>query len=258
MNTAAADTAPPVLREEPVPDVTVPRLELRDWATAYGLVAGVTTRQHGFSLGLWSEEPVGPVMGRWRAFRNAFAPGFPTVVLSHQAHGNAVAWHDRVSPGWHILDGFDAHVTTTRGVLLTVTVADCIPVYLGVPGRAVGLVHAGWRGVHREALKAAVSVLAARGNVSVTDIIMHCGVGICGTCYEVGSEVAEQLTGVKEPGPSHVDLRSLLVVAARRLGIERVSVSPWCSAHDRDRFYSHRGSGGTDGRMIAYLGLPIA
>jgi copper oxidase (laccase) domain-containing protein len=37
-----------------------------------------------------------------------------------------------------------------------------------------------------------------------------------------------------------------------------VSVSPLCAAHDAARFFSHRRSGGTDGRMLAYLGRPIA
>jgi copper oxidase (laccase) domain-containing protein len=37
-----------------------------------------------------------------------------------------------------------------------------------------------------------------------------------------------------------------------------VSVSAYCSAHHNDRFYSHRASGGRDGRMLAYLGMPLA
>ena len=48
--------------------------------------------------------------------------------------------------GWVQVEGIDGWVTTAPGVLLTVTVADCIPVYLAVPGKAVALLHAGWRG----------------------------------------------------------------------------------------------------------------
>ena len=82
---------------------------------------------------------------------------------------------------------------------------------------------------------------------------MHCGVGICGACYEVGPEVIERLT----EGPSgHVDLREILARQAADLGITQVSVSSWCSAHDRAHFFSHRASGGRDGRMIAYVGVP--
>ncbi len=56
---SAAPAAPAALREQPVGDPAVPRLELREWAERYGVVAGITTRGRGFSLGLWSEENVG-------------------------------------------------------------------------------------------------------------------------------------------------------------------------------------------------------
>jgi copper oxidase (laccase) domain-containing protein len=42
---------------------------------------------------------------------------------------------------------------------------------------------------------------------------------------------------------------------ARSLGLREVSISQHCSAHDAALFFSHRASGGRDGRMVAYLGL---
>jgi len=209
------------------------------------------------SLGLWSDEPVGQVLSRWRAFRAAFAARFPTLVLSHQVHGTAVQWHEGLPEGWLVLDGLDGHGTSDRGLLLTVTVADCIPVYLAVPKKgAVALLHAGWRGAAHGMLARGVEILKGRGAANGGEIIMHCGVGICGTCYEVGSEVAVQFGLPVSPTPVPLDLRAVLARQARELGIEDVSISPWCSAHDRDRFFSHRASGGRDGRMVAYLGRP--
>jgi len=70
--------------------------------------------------------------------------------------------------------------------------------------------------------------------------------------------VLAQLSGRAETEPGRVDLRQVLVAQGRALGLAQISTSPWCSAHDRDRFFSHRASGGRDGRMIAYLGLPLA
>ena len=255
----AASATPAALRETEVGDPSVPRLELREWAERYDLVAGITTREHGFSLGLWSEENVGQVMTRWRAFRAAFQPAFPVTVLSHQIHGSAVKWYDELPEGWLVLDGVDGHATRTHGVLLTLTVADCVPVYLAAPTKgAVALLHAGWRGVSSGILAHGVEVLKAGAFVRAHDIIMHCGVGICGPCYEVGSEVLTRFTARAESTFGHVDLRAVLARQARELGIEQVTVSPWCSAHDRERFFSHRASGGRDGRMVAYLGLPRA
>ena len=247
--------------ETPVPDPTVPRLELTEWAERYGLVAGITARGPGpgFSLGLWSEEPVGQVMTRWRAFRTAFGARFPTIVLSHQIHGTAVAWHGQSAPGWLITDGIDGHATAALGHLLTVTVADCIPVYLVVPQKKVAaLLHAGWRGIAGGILERGVELLRREAHCRMGDIVMHCGVGICGSCYEVGSEVYERLTGRATDGPAYVDLRNVLAEQAAEMGLKEVTISSGCTAHDYERFFSHRASGGRDGRMVAYLGLPVA
>src|SRR5438094_7804292 len=254
-------SACPTLREQPVADPAVPRMELRDWGERDGVVAGITTRGsgRGLSLGLWSEENVGQVMTRWRALRAAFRPAFRGVVLSHQSHGTAVQWHGAGQDGWLILDGVDGHATGSPGVLLTVTVADCVPVYLIAPTqRVVALLHAGWRGTAGGMLQQGVELLRREAFVTAPELVMHCGVGICGSCYEVGSEVLERLTPGRRPGVSsgHVDLREVLARQAAELGITEVSVSPWCSAHDREHFFSHRASGGRDGRMIAYLGVP--
>ena len=241
------------LRETPVRDAAVPRLELTEWAVRYGLVAGVTTRP--FSLGLWSDEPVAQVMSRWRAFRTAVAPQFPSVVLGHQVHGTEVRWHEALPEGWLILDGIDGHATAQRGVLLTVTIADCIPVYLAVPQKgAIALLHAGWRGSAGGILACGIEALTRLGSVRPVDIVMHCGVGICGECYEVGPEVAVRF-GLS--GTVGLDLRAVLTQQARELGIQEISSSPWCSAEERSRLFSHRASGGRDGRMVAYLGLPL-
>ena len=86
---------------------------------------------------------------------------------------------------------------------------------------------------------------------------MHCGVGICGQCYEVGSEVVVGCGRPADgPGPWHLDLRDVLADQAAALGVRNVTLSSRCSAHERPTFYSHRASRGTDGRMVAYLGIP--
>lgn len=246
------------LAEEPVAG-ELPLFEVRPWREELGLAAGITGRgsegDRGFDLGLWSEAPVGEVMRRWRRFRSAI-PGFSTVVLGNQVHGTEVRTVGQAG-GWLQVEGVDGWVSVTPGVLLTVTVADCIPVYLTVPGRGVALLHAGWRGTAGGILSRGVQALLAATNADSTDIVMHCGVGICGPCYEVGSEV---VTGcglpANGPGPWHLDLRQALAGQAATLGIDRVTVSPRCSAHERPSFYSHRASRGVDGRMVAYLGMP--
>lgn len=238
----------------------VPRFVLDEWRARFGVVAGITARGdgpgRGFDLGLRTDAPTGDVMERWRQFRAA-EPGFTGVVLGSQVHGAAVTWQGQVS-GWLQVEGVDGHGTAAAGVLLTVTVADCIPIYLVAPRRrAAALLHAGWRGTAGRILAAGVRLLGERSGASPDEIVMHCGIGICGDCYEVGPEVLEGV-GLRGDGrgPWMVDLRERLVDQAIGLGVADVSSSPWCSAHHRPLFYSHRASGGADGRMVAYLGFP--
>jgi YfiH family protein len=151
----------------------------------------------------------------------------------------------------------DGHVTTSRGVLLTVTIADCIPVYLSeVGGRGVALLHAGWRGIAGGILERGVRLLAGSTGSRASSIAMHCGVGICERCYEVGREVMD---GCGRPadgvGPWHLDLRQVLVKQGEELGLVEISTSGRCTRCQHDLFFSHRASAGSDGRQVAYLGL---
>jgi polyphenol oxidase len=236
----------------------VPRFEIPGWQERYGVVAGITGRGtepgRGFDLGLWSDAPVGEVMSRWRALRRQL-PHFTAVVLGNQVHGVEVMSLD-AGRGWIQVEAIDGWITTAPGILLTVTVADCVPVYLVVPGRAVALLHAGWRGTVGGIVGRGVEQLCGGAGCSASDIVMHCGVGICGPCYEVGSEVMQGSGAAAEgEGPWHLDLRERLSDQAGQLGLNQVTASGWCSAHDRASFYSHRASGGTDGRMVAYIGM---
>ncbi len=246
--------------EAPLPG-TVPLYQLTEWRERYGLSAGITGRGpgpgRGFDLGLWTDAPVGEVMSRWRAFRASLL-GADWVVLGNQVHGVEIGTVGS-GQGWSYMEGIDGWVTTTPGTFLAVTIADCVPVYLAIPGRAVALLHAGWRGTAAGILEAGLARLLEASGASPEDVVMHCGVGICGPCYEVGSEVMAGC-GVAPAGggPWHLDLRGLLADRARTLGVGRVTASTWCSAQDRDRFYSHRASRGADGRMVAWLGMPRA
>jgi len=245
------------LREVPVPGA-VPQFEIPGWRERYGVIAGITGRGsdpgHGFDLGLWSKEPVGEVMSRWLAFRRAMT-GFHAVALGNQAHGVELMSLNAGS-GWIQIEGIDGWISTAPGILLTVTIADCVPVYLIAPGRGVALLHAGWRGTAGGILERGLRRLTGETGSLSSDIVMHCGVGICGECYEVGSEVMEGCgVPVQGTGPWHIDLRERLVGQASALGISSITTSPWCSAHDREAFYSHRASQGMDGRMVAYMGM---
>ncbi len=239
----------------------LPLWEVPGWREQFGITAGITGRgeeQLPFDLGLGGAAPVGAVMERWRAFRGAH-PGFEAAIISRQVHGRSVAWHDSPPAGWLVMEGHDGHATTSPGVLLLVTVADCVPLYLAAPGRrAVAILHAGWRGVAGGILAAGTELLARQSGATPEEMVLHAGVAISGAHYPVGADVLEALGAAGEvagAGPWHVDLRRIVARQAAALGIGTVSVSGHCTAAEADRFFSHRRSGGIDGRMVAWIGL---
>jgi len=255
---AAAPIRRAELIETPVSGSPVPRAEIDEWRERFGLVAGITERGDAepFSLGLSTSHPAEQVMARFRAFRAAMRPALQALQMAHQVHGTDVVWHAGVAPGWHVRDDVDGHATAQEGLLLAVTVADCVPVYLAArDGRAFALVHAGWRGTAGGALEAGLAALA-RHAVRAEDVIAHLGVAICGSCYEVGPEVLKAVTGRDARRKGRLDLRLALARRAEAAGVREISISPLCTSCDRERFFSHRASGGDGGRQIAYLGRP--
>jgi copper oxidase (laccase) domain-containing protein len=158
-----------------------------------------------------------------------------------------------------------AEASTPR--LLTVTVADCVPVYMLWPG-GYGLLHAGWRGVAAGLLETA---LEASG-VAPERIRLHLGPAIGGCCYEVGPEVIDAIhAGRRAPaagaperavqpgraGRLMLDLRGVLAGRARAAGVaaENVTSSPSCTSC-RGSFHSLRRSGQRTPRqlMLAFIG----
>lgn len=245
-----------VLTERRLARESVPRFELDSWRD-WGLRAGITGREGDFDLGLFAHGPAGRVLSNWLLFDRSHQPEFRAIAVASQVHRSTVREHNGSAAGWLVGDAIDGHLTGEPGLLLTITVADCIPVYLAHPKSAtVALLHAGWRGIADGILETGLQRLSQSCGCVMGDIIMHCGVGICGSCYEVGPEVIAQVTGAAVAHAGKLDLRAALADRAARAGLREITVSSWCSSHDGELFFSHRRSRGHDGRMLAYLGRP--
>lgn len=217
------------------------------------LVRGITDRAFG-NLSLFTAAPVLDTHLGWE--RLLTETSCPTAVHARQVHGTTLRLHDALPPGLLVAPEADGHATVQPGVLLTVTVADCVPVYIvHGGGRAVALLHAGWRGVAAGVLENALATLAARVDLAPATFQVHLGPAICGACYEVGPEVHRALGRAAPTGPAPVDLRAELARRAIGCGVPEaaVTVSEHCTRCDNDRFFSHRA--GDAERQVAYLAL---
>ncbi|GAA6756078.1 peptidoglycan editing factor PgeF [Thermus thalpophilus] len=220
---------------------------------------GFTTRLGGVSEGPFARLNLSPATGddpkrvaeNQRRVLAAF--GHPPVAALKQVHGTAV--HLVEGPG--VWEG-DGLLTTTKGLLLRVGVADCYPLLLYHPHGAVAALHAGWRGVVGGILPKALALLADLG-LDPREAHLALGPGIGGCCYQVGEEVVEAFlraglpTFRKDegaPGKYLLDLEKAILLQAQRGGISerriyRVGLCTACSP----ALFSHRRDRGKTGRM---------
>jgi YfiH family protein len=194
--------------------------------------------------------------------------GVESVHVVHQVHGtdvhevtdiDAASWTpasplgDR-APGQSRLPVADIVVTGVAGAAVAVRIADCLPIVLAAPRqRLVSAVHAGRVGLLAGAITAALSDLRARGAGEVTAWI---GPHICGDCYEVPADMAEQAADLLPAtaartrwGTPAIDLAAGAVSALEGHGVGVAYIGP-CTRTDPAQF-SHRG----DPRAGRQLGL---
>lgn len=224
------------------------------------LVQGTTGRgseDDPFDLGLSGAQPVGRALDRWRAL--LALTGMATAVHARQVHQVDLWIHREVgSPGILVMDGFDGHVTDRESVLLSVGVADCVPVsVIDAETRAVALVHAGWRGTAGGIVERAVNRIVESWQSAPERLWLHCGPAICGACYEVGPEVHAAIHPDRQVPSENtpIDVRAAIAERAVGMGLpaDQVSVSAHCTRCGEPDFFSHRG--GSKARQMGILGV---
>ena len=162
-------------------------LHIPELADEPGLVHGFSTLALG-SVGLKHAPDAAPVLAARRAFAGVLGLDGAELTAVGSVHGASVA---RVDKPVGSVEDVDALVTDQPGVTLFATYADCYPIVLWDPvAKVAGLVHAGWRGTRAGVAGAAVRFM--RDEYGSRHIRAGIGPGICGRCYEVGSEVASQ------------------------------------------------------------------
>lgn len=215
----------------------------------FGLLAFTTTRQAG-SFNLGGGEPAASVFGRWWDLLEQLSPMAPRLASARQVHGTRVVEHESDWTGWARTPDADGHLALDTPTAMAVTLADCVPVFIGHPTGGAAILHAGWRGTEAGIVQSALALLARRG-VDAGDLTAHLGPAICGRCYEVGPDVYRRLTGIAVNKPTAVDIRAILDAQLRAAGVKRISISALCTKCNNDRFFSHRA--GDAGRQLGII-----
>ena len=160
-------------------------------------------------------------------------------------------------------EGYDALITTQKGILLAVTIADCAPILLyDKDQKTIAAVHAGWKGTLGNLVYKTLQIMQNSLGTNPAHVYAYIGTCISSKNYEVDSDVAlhfEEKYRPYHPKTSkyHLDIKQHNLDQLTNFGVplKQIEVSPYCTLADRDLFYSHRGENGKAGRMLAGIGM---
>ena len=186
------------------------------------------------------------------------------VVEVHQVHGADILTLSRGTPAHRCTETTkaDALVAADAARMLSVRVADCVPVLLASrDGHFVGAVHAGWRGVIAGVAARAVEAMRQMGAANIFAAIGPC---ITAPSFEIGPEVVAAFRIAFGPQTPHVaqrpdgkgnaDMKNALREQLSRAGVGNIDILPHCTVGDATLFFSHRRDRGVTGRMMAIIG----
>jgi YfiH family protein len=153
----------------------------------------------------------------------------------------------------------DGLITNHREAVLTVTVADCLPIYLvDREHRAFALLHSGWRGtgIVMQALK----LMEEEYGTRASRIAVSIGPGIGGCCYRVEEDRYLEFRSRfgpksvrKQEGMFFLDLAAANIELLAGCGVREVRVCRHCTACT-PQLSSYRRDGPAFGHMLACIG----
>lgn len=176
--------------------------------------------------------------------------------LRHSAKIMTVGESDRGK----IIIETDGLVTVSKGIFLSVTGADCIPLYLFDASGVVGIAHAGWRGIDMGIIPNIISAMIENGAKRET-VLIGIGPGIQKCHFEIKDDVLEYFEPypdalIKRDEKMFVDLPAVIARQLNSLGIspEQIDFSDQCTYCLEQEYFSYRRDR-VFNVMAAYIGM---
>lgn len=159
----------------------------------------------------------------------------------------------------------DGHWTKQKNLALGVETADCIPLVLAGK-EAVGIFHAGWKGIELGIVDRAVETLISQGEES-ENLLAFLGPHISVNNFEVGLEVGTRLLSISpmpaevmkhhpDPKKMYIDLEKIVSQKLRlkKIRLENIHLLKQ-DTFSNSNYFSYRRDGATGGRLITFVVL---
>ena len=238
---------------------------------------GFFTREGGVSEGLYAslncglgsgDEPERVHKNRSLAMRRLGLRA-EALVTAYQVHSARIAVVDAPWPAGS-RPQVDGLVSRSPKEALGILTADCAPVLLADRrGGVIGAVHAGWRGAKSGILAETVTAMLDLG-AHIEHIRAAIGPCIGHDSYEVGPEfrlafaqdepaTADLFRPSVREGHFRFDLAGYVARKLTEVGVQSLSVLPYDTFAEPDRFFSYRratlAGGGDYGRLLSAIAL---
>ena len=179
---------------------------------------------------------------------------FENTAIPEQVHGNKIKWVN--SPGEY--KNVDGLISSNSDLILSLKVADCVPVYLFDPKSQIfGLIHSGWRGTKGKIVTQGINLMVNKGADS-QNIKCYLGPSIGQCCYEIGNNISRYFSRESQvkisSTKSKLDLKLEIKAELYSIGVplNNIKISNLCT-FESSICHSFRRDGIKAGRMYAIM-----
>ncbi|MCX6763014.1 MAG: peptidoglycan editing factor PgeF [Candidatus Moranbacteria bacterium] len=159
-------------------------------------------------------------------------------------HGTNVRIADSTSP--EMILGADGLVTNDKNVFLSITVADCFPVYFfESEHKIIAIVHCGWRGIVGGIIKNAIEKISELGG-KAESLRAAIGPGIDKCHFEIKEDVLDEFNRytefvIRKKDKTFVDLKGVIKrqLSDSNINLENVDDNSECTV-ENNRYFSYR------------------
>lgn len=169
------------------------------------------------------------------------------IISMQQVHGGKVVLVTKKDSG-KVVPNCDGLITNSPDVSLQIRVADCLPIFIkDLENNAIGLVHAGWRGLEVEIVKNAIGLMQKEFASEPKNLSVFIGPHICQKHFEIKSDVSVKFENYKKAfkflgDKMFLDMGEVAKEQFEDLGVKNIQISKDCTFENEDLFSYRRES----------------